>query len=126
MPAAPFQTVHQHLKAFGKDAMTRKFPDLLADARWLTAGKRAPIVTRMSLAKAFAEALPDVAVRYQGGTIGDDDFGGIEELLVYGGAFATQRDVFRLASAETGRIIPPAPPVNGCRRTALRWHRRRV
>jgi hypothetical protein len=50
------------------------------------------------------------AVRYHGGTVGDDDFGDVEVQLVYGGAFAKPKDVRRLASAEAGRILPMIKP----------------
>jgi hypothetical protein len=111
MPAAPFEIVHQRLGAFGRKATERKLPELLAEAEALIAGRRALIVTHMPIAEATRAALPGVAVRYHGGTVGDDDFGNVEVVLVYGGAFPDQRDVFRRASAEAERIIPRADPV---------------
>jgi hypothetical protein len=74
MPAAPFEIVHQRLGAFGRQATERKLPELLAEAEAIIAGRRALIVTHKLCAEATAEALPGVAVRYHGGTVGDDDF----------------------------------------------------
>ena len=110
-PAAPFEFVHQRLGAFGREATERKLPELLAEAEALIAGRRALIVTHLPCVEATRAALPGVAVRYHGGTVGDDDFGDVEVVIDYGGAFARRRDAFRLASAEAGRIIPTAAPV---------------
>ena len=110
-PAAPFQTVHQHLGAFGQDAVEQKLPELLPELKAIIAGRRALVITPTRVAEATAEALPGVAVRYHGGTVGDDDFGDIEVEIVIGGAFPKAKDVRRLASAEAGRILPFIKPV---------------
>ena len=110
-PAAPFQTVHQHLGAFGQHAVEQKLPELLPELKAIIAGRRALVITHKRVAKATAEALPGVAVRYHGGTVGDDDFGDIEVEIVIGGAFPKAKDVRRLASAEAGRILPFIKPV---------------
>ena len=106
-PAAPFHTVHQHLGAFGREITEKRLPELILEAKALIAGRKALIVTHKPCAEAIKKALPDVAVRYHGGTVGDDDFGDVEVQLVYGGAFPRPKDVRRLASAEAGRILPP-------------------
>jgi hypothetical protein len=37
-PAAPFQTVHQHLGAFGQDAVEQKLPELLPELKAISPG----------------------------------------------------------------------------------------
>jgi hypothetical protein len=111
MPAAPFQFVHQHLGAFGQDAVEQKLPELLPELKAIIAGRSALVVTYKRVAEATAEALPGVAVRYHGGTVGDDDFGNVEVMIDIGGAFSKPKDVRRLASAEAGRILPFIKPV---------------
>jgi putative DNA primase/helicase len=111
MPAAPFQTVHQHIGAFGREVTEGRLPELLPEAEALIAGRSALIITHLPCADPTRKRLPDVTVRYHGGTVGDDDFGNVEVVLVYGGAFPKPKDVRRLASAEAGRIMPHAKPV---------------
>jgi hypothetical protein len=77
-PAAPFEFVHQRLGAFGREATERRLPELLAEAEALIAERRALIVTHLPCVEATRQALPGVAVRYHGGTVGDDDFGDVE------------------------------------------------
>jgi hypothetical protein len=106
-PALPYQTVHQHLGSFGQRAMARRLPEYIADARLLTMGKHALVITE----EAFKKALPGVAVRHHGDVAGDNDYGDVEIVVQYGGPFPEPKDIARLASAEAGRIVPIAKPV---------------
>jgi hypothetical protein len=114
VPAAPFQTVHQYLGAFGQLAIARsprKLAALISQAQLLTAGKRALVITYKKFEKAFAAALPGVAIRHHGDIAGYDNFGDVEVVIVIGGSFSTLHDIACLASCEAGRIVAEAKPV---------------
>jgi hypothetical protein len=112
-PALPFQTVHQVLGSFGKHALRRKLPQALDQAKFLTASKRALVITHLEFADAFRAALPGVAVLHHGDVAGDDSYGKAEIVIQFGGRFAEPKDIARRASAESGRIVPVALMADG-------------
>jgi putative DNA primase/helicase len=112
MPALPHQTVRQYLGAFGKAGITRKkLDELVIQIRFEAAiGKTVLVITHMRDEHAFA-GIPGVRTLHHGNVAGDDDFGDVDLVVQIGGPFAPQAEIARLASAESGRLVPSAKPV---------------
>jgi hypothetical protein len=100
-PALPFQTVHQRLGAFGKEAPQKKLPDLVAEVRLKSAGKTALVIVHMEHEHAFW-GIPGVRTLHHGDVAGDDDFGAVDIVFHIGGPFARPKQIARQTSAEAG------------------------
>jgi putative DNA primase/helicase len=109
-PALPFQTVHQRLGAFGKEATQKKLAELVAEVRLKSAGKKALVIVHMEHEHAFSR-IPGVHTLHHGDVAGDDDFGDVDIVFHIGGPFARPSQIARQASAEAGQLVEKAKPV---------------
>lgn len=111
-PALPHQRVHQMLGAFGKTTIGKKLPDLVKRVRFQQKlGRRVLVISHLKDEPAFAAIRGQVATLHHGNLAGDNDFGDVDALFVIGGPFDKASHIARLASAETGRLVPCEPPV---------------